>query len=86
MTIYIVSYACYDEVDYNLYTSRKVFADKLEAAKTLQSWANSAWETITDEGERPESVIHIDRGVNHISYERIDSYMKILVELTEHEI
>lgn len=86
MTIYIVSYTSFESYDNYLYRDKKVFTDELEAVATLQSWVNSAWENITDEGERPESEIHIDRRINYISYERNDGYLKIIVELTEHEI
>lgn len=86
MTIYIVSYTSFEAIDNYLYTDKKVYTDLFEAVATLQSWTNSAWGNITNEGEISESEIHIDRRVNFISYERNDDYFKIVVEMTSHEL
>lgn len=86
MTIYIVSYTSYEELDRYLYAWRKVFINKDEAFMCFADSIDSAIENITNEGEIPTSEINIERDVSKYVLERNSEYFKIAIEITEHEI
>lgn len=91
MKIYIVSYTSYDEYDNHIYTDHKPFVDYGNAFKAFKGEQNAAWDSITEEWEKPTEGVHEEKQPEgwqnkRFVLERNDDYMKIVVELTEHEI
>lgn len=85
MTIYIVSYTCYDEFDNNLYTWRKPLTNWLDALELFNANVNTAREDISFNVDEEVDYDEIKEDFSY-TFEREDSYCKIIVELTSHEL
>lgn len=85
MTIYIVSYTCYDEYDYYLYTWRKPLCNWQDAQDLFKANVETARANITYEDGGYTTYDEKCEDFKH-TFERLDSYSKIIVELTTHEL
>lgn len=91
MTIYIVSYTSYSEYDNYIFTSQKPFADYAKAFNAFKDEQRSAYNSISENYQVSKDDYHelkmpSGKGKQCFCLERQDDYMKIIVELTEHEI
>ena len=89
MTIYVVSYTSYTEYDYYLYTSHKVFNNGDDALNHYRRTCDSAYGSISDDGEYQGNItVKSAPGKVYPSrmFERLDGYMKIIVELNKYEL